>query len=244
MSASGDSARQRAVDVAPKRIRRFRVTSQTLTRSSIADALDRPNVERYAGIVHDKDPGVTTHAHVVVEMRDARTFETVANMLGVPLTLVRAVVGQKGDLHSFARAVRYLTHESPTEQAKGKHRYADNEVFASEGYAWRAEIDALSVREGHQPPLLDRLMLQILQGDRSALSVLDEFPYMYVRHEAVLHKFESKFLTTHATPEQLELHRAEHQRRAQARLSTAPPAPVTAFDEHEHTAHGTNGAAL
>ena len=184
----------------PKRLRRFRVTSQTLNRDLIVNALDRPNVLRYAGIVHDKDPDVRTHAHVVFELSDGRTYQTVANMLNVPLVLVRPVIGQKGDTHSFARAVRYLTHESPTEQAKGKYRYADEDVFASEGYKWRLEIDELSARDGFLPPLLDRIQLQLFLGERSAYSVLEEHPFMYMKHRVAFTNLERDFLQCRATP--------------------------------------------
>jgi hypothetical protein len=203
--------------VEPLRARRFRVASQTLTRDSIANALDRPNVTRYAGILHDKDIEVRTHAHVVFELNDGRTFQTVANMLSVPLTLVRPVVGQKGDTHSFARAVRYLTHESPTEQAKGKYVYADDEVFASVGYSWRSDVDALSAHDGHQLPLLDRLKIQVLHGERSARSVLDEYPSLDIRHNTAFMKLEHRFMTEFATSAQQEARKDEYRRRAAAR---------------------------
>lgn len=196
-----------------RRHRRFRVVSQTLTRDSIAHALDRPNVERYAGITHDKDPEVRKHAHVVLALRDARSHATVANMLQIPVELVRPVVGQRGDPHSFARAVRYLTHESPTEQAKGKHLYADEEVFASLGYDWRAEIDALRASEGHIPPLLDRLRLAVLWGERSARSVLEEYPQVFVRHVQEFERLDAAALKEYATPELRAARVAERQRR-------------------------------
>ncbi|MGO4689461.1 Rep family protein [Glaciibacter sp. 2TAF33] len=220
MGVSEDTRTQGATapdEVQPKRPRRFRVASQTLNRDSIAHALDRPNVTRYAGIVHDKDPDVRTHAHVVFELSDGRTFQTVANMLNVPLILVRSVIGQRGDTHSFARAVRYLTHETPTEQAKGKYRYADEEVFASAGYKWRAEVDALSAQDRYQLPLLDRLKIQVLHGDRSARSVLDEYPSLDLKHDAAFKKLELRFMTEFATAAQREERIDEYRRRAESR---------------------------
>lgn len=173
-----------------KRYRRFRVASRTLTRGSITEALARPNVVKFAGIVHNMDYGVYTHCHAVFALQDARSLATAANMLAVPTALVRPVIGQRGDPYSFARAVRYLTHESPTEQAKGKHRYSDDEVFASEGYDWRAEVDGLRAREGDIPSLLDRVRLDVLQGRRSARSVLEEFPVMFIKHRVQFEQLE------------------------------------------------------
>ena len=206
-----------AEGVEPKRFRRFRVASQTLNRDSIVHALDRPNVVRYAGIVHDKDPDVRTHAHVVLALSEGRTFRTVANMFNVPLALVRPVIGQKGDTHSFARAVRYLTHESPTEQAKGKYRYPDEDVFASTGYEWRREIDALSTREGFLPPLLDRLKLQVFVGERSADTVREEYPLLFMKNLVAFRRLENLFLVDYATPAQLEAYKVDIYRRTKAR---------------------------
>lgn len=196
------------------RSRRFRVVSQTLTRDAVVHGLDRPNLERYAGIVHDKDQGVRKHVHVIFALRDARSYETVAKMLQVPLELVQPVVGQRGDPHSFARAVRYLTHESPTEQAKGKHLYSDDEVFASPGYDWRAEVDALRAREGHIPPLLDRLRVALLRGERSARSVFDEYPQIFVRHHLEFERLDESALREYATPELRAARLAERKQRA------------------------------
>ncbi|WIB01783.1 MULTISPECIES: Rep family protein [unclassified Curtobacterium] len=201
-----------------QRTRRFRVVSQTLTRDAVVHGLDRPNVERYAGIVHDKDQGVRKHVHVIFALRDARSYATVANMLQVPTELVRPVVGQRGDPHSFARAVRYLTHESPTEQAKGKHLYADGEVFASPGYDWRAEVDALRAHEGHIPPLLDRLRVAVLRGERSARSIFDEYPQLFVRHHLEFERLDESALREYATPELRAARVAERRQRTRGVL--------------------------
>lgn len=200
------------------RSRRFRVVSQTLTRDAVVHGLDRPNVERYAGIVHDRDQGVRKHLHVIFALRDARSKETVANMLHVSTELVRPVVGQRGDPHSFARAVRYLTHESPTEQAKGKHLYADSEVFASPGYDWRAEVDALRAHEGHIPPLLDRLRVAVLRGERSARSIFDEYPQIFVRHHLEFERLDESALREYATPELRAARLAERRQRTRGTL--------------------------
>lgn len=203
------------------RPRRFRVSSQTLTRASIVSALDRPNVKRYAGIVHDRDPDVKTHSHVVFELIDGRTVTTVANMLDVPQFLVLPVFGTKGDRYSFARAIRYFLHESPTEQAKGKARYTHDGIFASEGFDWKAEVDALNAREGHQPPLLDRIKMEVLHGKRSVRSVLDDHPEIYVRHYGTLEKLEKQFFDKIASAEQREA--VLHARRDDVRRRLGAP---------------------
>ena len=105
----------------------------------------------------------------------------------------------------------------PGEQAKGKYRYPDEEVFASIGYDWRGEIDALTGRETYSPALLDQLKLQVLLGERSARSVLDEYPHVYIRQDAVLEKLEQRFMREFATPTQRELRMEEYRWRTEAR---------------------------
>jgi hypothetical protein len=201
-----------------QRTRRFRVVSQTLTRYAVVHGLDRPNVERYAGIVHDKDQGARKHVHVIFALRDARSDATVANMLRAPTELVRPVVGQRGDPHSFARAVRYLTHESPTEQAKGQHLYADSEVFASPDYDWRAEVDTLRAHAGHIPPLLDRLRVAAPRVERSARRIFDEHPQLFVRHHLEFERLDESSLREYATPELRAARVAERWRRTRSVL--------------------------
>lgn len=162
------------------RVRRFSVVSTYLTRYIAEDSLARPNVVRYVGALHDNDHA-DTHCHVFVELKDARTVAQVVKMFPVEVQ-VMPFSGIRGDRHSLARAARYLTHESPSEQAKGKYRYPDNAVFAAEGYDWRAAVDALTRAVGHKVPLLDELRTAIIAGTRTPENVNDEYPLLYGRH--------------------------------------------------------------
>ena len=200
------------------RHRRFHVASGAITRHSIEQALDRPNVARYVGIVHDKDPGAAKHGHVVFELLEARSVQMVAKMLGVPLSCVNPLVGQRGDRYSFARAVRQLTHETPAYRAEQSHRYADEEVFASVGYNWRADVDLLASQEDGSPSQLSRLKLQVLLGERTARSVLEDLPELYIQHHEEFEKLDQRFLRERATPTQRALRNAEARRRARGSL--------------------------
>jgi hypothetical protein len=196
------------------RHRRFHVASAAVSRNSVEQALDRPNVARYVGIIHDKDPGVAAHGHVVFELVEARSTRMVASMLGVDLACVHPLIGQRGDRYSFSRAVRGLTHETARAKAEGKHRYADEEVFASAGYNWRIEVDLLDSREAGGPSLLSQLKLQVLLGERTARSILEELPELYIEHHDEFEKLDQRFLRERATPAQRALRTAEARRRA------------------------------
>ncbi|MDN6458175.1 MAG: SAM-dependent methyltransferase [Bifidobacterium crudilactis] len=113
-------------------------------------------------MMHDHDH-TDTHAQLVMELKDARTEEQVKKLFSVPV-LVKTLVGQKGDRYTFARYVRYLTHESPSVQAAGKYHYPDNAMFASDGYDWRADVDALTRREGYKAPLLDEIRRKLVEA--------------------------------------------------------------------------------
>ena len=84
------------------------------------------------------------HYHIVITTVDPITgngntldVEKVSQWFGVPPQYVDTMHGHG----AFLDGVEYLTHCSPKEQQKGKYRYDDNEVEASFGFDWRAELD-------------------------------------------------------------------------------------------------------
>lgn len=162
--------------------RRFKVTSVYLTEALFKEALDRPNVMKYVGVLHEEG---TTHVQGVIELAGARTAQQVKNMWPVDVR-VQPLVGTKGDRSSWARYVRYLTHESPHEQAKGKYHYPDSAIWASEGYDWRAEVDDLTRKEGYKVPLLEEVKLKIIDGLMTSVEVAEEHPQLYARNYKAL----------------------------------------------------------
>lgn len=168
--------------------KRFQIVSNVLRRSHIEEACDRPNVIRYSGAVHDKDPDTATHGHALIQLLGPRSGEAVSRYFSVPV-MVQPFVGRKGDTHSFARGVRYLTHEHPSQQELGKYLYPDSEIFTSAGYDFRADIDALVALEGQSwRPTVQRIKLDVMAGKLSAWDVRKRWPGVYVNHRAELHK--------------------------------------------------------
>lgn len=177
----------------PKRPRRLSVVSNFIRRIDIETAFDRPNVHRYAGIVHDKDLDTAIHAHAFVELKDGRTVDQVKDFFDKPV-IVKPLVGKSGDTGSFARAVRYLTHEHQSQQDLGKHLYPDAEVFASEGFAWRAEVDALTARESNAAkPNIRQIRLDVMEGRMAARDVRERYPNVYLDRMLELHRLEGAF---------------------------------------------------
>lgn len=92
----------------------------------------------------DKKP---PHFHVVFRTDRNTDLETVADWLGIPVQYVDGARYRKGERDgqlTFVDLLRYLTHESEKEQAKGKHRYSDENVIAN--FDWRKMIEEADVR--------------------------------------------------------------------------------------------------
>lgn len=177
----------------PRRPRRFSVVSNYIRRIDIEKAFDRPNVRRYAGIVHDKDPNTATHAHAFAEFNDGRTVDQVEDYFDKPV-LVKPLIGKSGDTGSFARAVRYLTHEHQSQRDLGKHLYQDGEVFASMGFDWRAEVNALTAREvDTAKPNVRQIRLDVMQGRMTARDVSDRYPNVYLDRPAEFRRLEQDY---------------------------------------------------
>jgi hypothetical protein len=194
----------------PRRPRRFSVVSNFIRRIDIETAFDRPNVRRYAGIVHDKDPDTATHAHAFVELKDGRTAEQLADHFDKRV-MVKPLVGKSGDTSSFARAVRYLTHEYQSQQDLGKTLYPDTAVFASEGFDWRSEVNALTARERDAKSLnVRQIRLSVMNGLMTAWDVRKHYPNVYLDRGPELHRLEDDFKKYSAQKriDQFELERA------------------------------------
>lgn len=168
------------------RHRRFKVTSKLLTRTQFLEGVDRPNVKRFVGVVHDRD-GVDPHVQGCIELVETRTVATVERMFRCDVQ-VQPLVNTKGDPHSWARYIRYLTHESPHEQAKGKARYEDEEIFATPGYDWRADVDALTSKEGYKIPLLEEIKSKLMIIELTPLDVKEMHPELYSKNYAAINQ--------------------------------------------------------
>ena len=196
----------KSVPKGPRRPRRFSVVSNFIRRIDIETAFDRPNVLRYAGCIHDKDVETATHGHVFAEFKDGRTVDQVKDFFDKPV-IVTPLVGKSGDTTSFARAVRYLTHEHQSQQALGKYLYPDTDVFVSEGFGWRAEVNALTARENNTArPNVRQIRLDVMHGRMTARDVRERYPDVYLDRGPELRRLEEDFREyRHARLEELYL---------------------------------------
>lgn len=147
-------------------------------------------------MVHAGDPK-PPHYHIVVQTEDAYAASTIANWFGIEPQYVDIPKGK--DKHKFADCVRYLTHESDKEQAKGKHLYADEEVHAN--FEFRDLIDhADAVQNIDSASEKDRMRAEVLIHGKTLAQCRAENPLLYADDMEKLKKLRADFLATVPMP--------------------------------------------
>ncbi|SKB73515.1 hypothetical protein SAMN05660473_02136 [Arthrobacter sp. 49Tsu3.1M3] len=169
----------------PPRRRGWSIVSNALTREMIEDFVAAHPRDLGHGAVHDRDPGTEVHGHVFFYSKTQRTAAAMQRKFPVPV-IVKPFIAHPGepgtDRGKFAmsRGARYNTHEHPDQQTLGKARYGDDEMIATPGWDWRAEVDALNAREKVDPErparlaAVDRFAQRILAGELTARDVYDQ----------------------------------------------------------------------
>lgn len=114
------------------------------TLDKLLERLDEIGAERYAGILHDKDPGEIAHLHIFMHFQYVREIDPLAKALNIaPQYLER---WDEGMDNGFA----YLTHRTP--KAASSYQYSPNEVTANFNYIdWLSRYEAKKRKDGKNP---------------------------------------------------------------------------------------------
>lgn len=190
---------------APPRHHAFKVTQYLnhpetgevlMTPTQLQRGLAHRSITEWAWIEHDQDRRrdgslVPPHDHIAMRCKDARSREQVATWLKVPLDLVQVLGGRGG----FASYLRYLTHEDPTQQALGKHRYSETAVVAN--FDWRSEVETHFARPLKLPTRLDEIKLGVLSGTLSLWEVRETDPLVYAKHFSALKRLAEECRMAH-----------------------------------------------
>lgn len=190
---------------APPRYRSFKITQYRrhpetgealMTPTQLQRGLAHRSITKWAWAEHDQDRRhdgslVPPHIHIALQCKDARTREQIAEWFGVPLELVQVLGGRGG----FASYLRYLTHEDPTQQALGKHRYPETAVVAN--FDWRGEVETHFARPLKLPTRLDEIKLGVLSGNLSLWEVRETDPLVYAKHFSTLKRLAEECRTAH-----------------------------------------------
>lgn len=192
------------------RARIFEVVSEQLTAERIEEVLESHKIiSRYAWIDHNKDEykkaderknpehkaGTlkASHHHIVMQLSTPEEIRIIAKWFDVPTNLVEVPKG-RGD--TFLDKVKYLTHESEKEQAKGKYLYPDEEVHAN--FDWRAALDALEmnkVKYGKKDVTpKERMRYAVLKEGKTLRECNSEDPLLFAEDMDKLKKLRGQYL--------------------------------------------------
>jgi hypothetical protein len=167
------------------------MVSNAFTREMIEDFVAGHPTDLSHGVIHDRDPGTQVHGHVFFYSKTQRIAAAMQRKFPVPV-IVKPFIAHPGEpgtdrgKFAMARGARYNTHEHPDQQALGKARYGDDEMIATPGWDWRAEVDALNARENVDPgrpsrlALIDRLSERVLAGELTARDVHNQNKKIYL----------------------------------------------------------------
>lgn len=186
-----------------------------ITPSKLAEVVARKGNLRTAWVSHDKDLYTTEdldgnpravlgqpkpeHPHAVEERKNLTSVAAVARAYGVAPNFVQVKKGHG----AFLDLVEYLTHEHPTQQALGKHRYQDSEIHANFGF--RIEVDEhVASRSGggksRGSKKLDELMLAVMHGEKTLRQLRKENPLEYARNLRRFHDLRRDFMLSSPPP--------------------------------------------
>lgn len=179
------------------RSRGWSVVSNYLKAEHIQDFIDthaqtHPEM-RAVGAVHDRDHGVPDGHVFFHDPASLLSKSTVETMFPVLVRVQKHIVfpGEpepSTGRYALARGARYLTHEHPDQQAMGKALYSDDEIMATPGWDWRADVDALNRYEGVDADaqrvggktLLERVEEAVLRGEMTSRDVFEKHPRLYM----------------------------------------------------------------
>lgn len=177
--------------------------AELLTEEKIKKALEEFGKCKYAYIMHDKDRNEDTtlknrHFHIVIQTENPVPLIVVAKRFDILPNFVEIPKGRD----SFGDCCEYLTHEAPSEQEKGKHRYSDEEVKSN--FNFRALVDETVKRRFERDLRLatgdDRTFYfkGVHEGRLTLTDVLKGNNKFYYEHERELKYFRNVYLQENA----------------------------------------------
>lgn len=191
-----------------------------ITDEIILDGLDHRTIKRWAYVWHDRDiyteeDEITDrdqlrkagerkfkHVHVMLDIPAKVPVSTVARWFNVPPQQVDIMRGRG----AFIEGVEYIVHESPKAVAQGKTHYDDDEVYASEGFDFRRELNDLQAnrlkygkRAGEMSPA-DSLQANVLTNGWTLRQCREYDPLSYIKVRNKLFGLRLDYMQDHEKP--------------------------------------------
>ena len=132
------------------------------------------------------------HWHIVIRSDRAINVDSVAKWFGIAPQYIDCPKGAG----AFLDCVEYLTHESDTQQDKGKHLYADSEVRAN--FDFRKELQERAERNAIRRGISSRdyLRYKVMYGGMTMQEVITNYPLEYQNDFAYLEKLRKRYIAT------------------------------------------------
>ena len=183
-----------------------------LNEETIIKALSHKTIKQWAYILHDKDVYSEAdelqdanhkqgdvkppHWHIVIQMGSNQCeIGVIAKWFGIAENFVDIPKGNGAG--KFLDCVEYLTHESYRQQELGKHRYADEEIHASEGFDWRAKLDKRNdnkIKYGRDLSDEDQILYDVMYNGKTLHEVEKEDPFCYMNNIDKLLKYRLDYI--------------------------------------------------
>lgn len=182
-----------------------------LNEDTIKQALSHKTIKQWAYVLHDKDVYSEAdeladpnhkqgdvkppHWHIVMNCNNAMEVQIIAKWLGIADNFVDIPKGMGAG--KFLDCVEYLTHESAKQRELGKHRYADEEIKASEGFNWREKLDRRAenkLKYGRDLNDEEQLCWEVLYNGMTLREVEKKDPFCYMRNMDKLLKYRLDYI--------------------------------------------------
>ncbi|POH75192.1 hypothetical protein [Arthrobacter glacialis] len=238
------------VPTTERRHRGFSIVSDFLTCEDLQRFITENPTADVVAMVHDADPGRKTHGHLFVYFRGTpQTKSAVLRKFRKAVQVILYIEHYEPGKphtgkHALTRAARYLTHEHPNEQAKGKHRYGDDEMlYSTRCQRWRAEVDALNQLDGIDPEkatkttLVERLARQVLSGVLTERQVKTDYTSLYLaKGPSYWERLERRFKKFAADDAEAANHNALREERERAAREASIRAAQEELDQQAQAA--------
>ena len=140
------------------------------------------------------------HIHLVVQYYNPVHSSAIAKDIGLP---ERQIQKAKAKRNQFIAIAAYFTHEDRKQQELGKARYYDNEIYSSQNFDFRKEVDSyFSGRKIYTSANMPKykvhdIIEQVAKGKISLQGLKSEYGYaFFVEHEQKFLKAYREYIKT------------------------------------------------
>ena len=190
-----------------------KTNEELINENQIKSALEHKTIKQWAYIAHTEDvyteddelnnPDYKAgakkpkHWHIVIRCDRAVELPVIAKWFGIEENYIEVAKGRG----AFLDCVEYLTHESETQQALGKHLYSDKEVKAN--FDFRKELEdreSMILKYGRDLTPKDRMRYDVLYLGKTLKQCMNEDEILYMNDIEKLKKLRLEYISRQKVP--------------------------------------------